>query len=517
MFRPLSTRVLLVSAVVVALVAASGCSSSSKSVSSTSSTAKKATFTGQAAEVTTPPATGKPNLPQPSPPIPKGYVEQELFVGGTATKFSGDTSSEDGKWTATPAGEAKYKTRVIVRRPAAPKNFSGNVILEWFNVSALESGPDWAFLSNEIGREGDAYIGVSAQKQGVEGGKTLLNANVSSQQAKSLGATADKSGLKNIDPARYGTLSHPGDAYALDIFSQVARAARTEPDKMLGGLQPKKVLGFGESQSAAFMTTLANAIQPLSPTFDGFFIHSRGSQGIPLNGEIALDGSGISKGVSHIRDDLDVPVFMFETETDLTALGFSKARQPDTDKVHTWEVAGTSHADSFFVQSILGGPRDPSVGSFIGCKAPVNTGPQHEVIEAALHQFRTWVDGGAAPPTSPQLDVVDGNPATLKRDKDGMALGGIRNPLTDAPVAIVSGEPPAGALENLVKNGDICGLFGSTKQLDKAALIARYGSFDNYLKEFRASAAKAVAAGFLLQPEANSLIAEAQTHRALFG
>jgi hypothetical protein len=519
MFRRLSTSALLVCAVVAALVAASGCSSSSKSSSSNSTTPTRATFTAQApTEIVTPPAKGKVNEPQPSPALPKGYVEQELFVGGTATRFTGDTSSEDGKWTATPAGEAKYRTRVIVKRPTDPKKFSGNVILEWFNVSALESNPDWAFLSNEIGREGDAYIGVSAQKQGVEGGKTLLNANVSSEQAKSLGATADKSGLKNIDPARYGTLTHPGDAYALDIFSQVARAARTEPDKMLGGLQPKKVLGFGESQSAAFMTTLANAIQPLSPTFDGFFIHSRGSQGIPLNGEIALDGSGISKGVSHIRDDLDVPVFMFETETDLTALGYSKARQPDTDKVHTWEVAGTSHADSFFVQSILGGPRDPSVGSFIGCKAPVNTGPQHEVIEAALHQFRTWVDGGAAPPTSPQLEVVAGDPvATLKRDKDGMALGGIRNPLTDVPVAIVSGEPPKGALENLVKTGDICGLFGSTKQLDKAALIARYGSFDNYLKEFRASAAKAVAAGFLLQPEANSLIAEAQTHRALFG
>jgi hypothetical protein len=139
------------------------------------------------------------------------------------------------------------------------------------------------------------------------------------------------------------------------------------------------------------------------------------------------------------------------------------------------------------------------------------------VIEAALNKFTTWVDGGSAPPTSPQLEVVAGEPATLKRDKDGMALGGIRNPLTDVPVAIVSGEPPAGALNDLVKKGDICGLFGSTKQLDKAALIARYGSFDNYLKEFRASAAKAVAAGFLLQPEANSLIAEAQTHRALFG
>jgi hypothetical protein len=456
-------------------------------------------------------------VPQPSPPVPKGYVEQELFVGGTATKFSGDTSSEDGKWNATPAGEAKYQTRVIVRRPADTNEFSGNVIMEWFNVSALESGPDWALMSDVIARDGDVYIGVSAQKQGVEGGKTLLNANVNSEQAKSLGASADKSGLKHIDAARYGTLSHPGDAYALDIFSQVARAARTEPDKLLGGLQPKKVLGLGESQSAAFMTTLANAIQPINPAFDGFFIHSRGSQGIPLNGEISRDGSGISRGESRIRDDLHVPVLMFETETDLTTLGYSKAQQPDTDRIHTWEVAGTSHADAFFVQSVIGGPRDPSVGSFVGCKQPINIGPQHEVIEAALHRFTTWVNGGAAPPTSPRLELAStGTPATLKRDKDGMVLGGIRNPLTDVPVAIVSGEPPANALNDLVKTGSICALFGRTKQLDKAALLARYGSFDNYIRDFRASAAKEVTAGFLLQPEANSLIAEAESHRALF-
>src|SRR5689334_11745212 len=132
--RP-SARSLPLLFIVAALVAASGCSSSSKSSSSKSTTPTTVAFIGQAAEVTTPPAKGKPNVPQPSPAIPKGYVEQELFVGGTATKFSGDTSREDGKWNATPSGEAKYKTRVIVRRPTDPAKFSGNVILEWFNVS----------------------------------------------------------------------------------------------------------------------------------------------------------------------------------------------------------------------------------------------------------------------------------------------------------------------------------------------------------------------------------------------
>ena len=54
-----------------------------------------------------------------------------------------------------------------------------------------------------------------------------------------------------------------------------------------------------------------------------------------------------------------MPVLIFETETDLTLLGYAQARQPDTDLVRTWEVAGTSHADAHFIRSMIGGPRDP--------------------------------------------------------------------------------------------------------------------------------------------------------------
>ena len=100
---------------------------------------------------------------------------------------------------------------MIVKRPP-PERFSGTVIVEWFNVSAIEASPDWAYLSKEIGREGHAYIGVSAQSQGVIGGETLLDVSVDEGAADDAGASIDRSGLKNVDPERYGTLEHPGDA-----------------------------------------------------------------------------------------------------------------------------------------------------------------------------------------------------------------------------------------------------------------------------------------------------------------
>jgi len=484
-------------------------------------TPKRASFTGQApTEIVSPPAEGTINSPQPAVPLPKGYVEEEYFIGGTATRFAADDTPDSGEWAAAPAGTKRYRTRVIVRRPARAKDFSGTVLLEWLNVSAIEASPDWAFMNDEIGRAGHAYIAVSAQAQGVEGGKTLLDVEVDPDQAKQFGGEPDKSGLKHVDPARYDTLAHPGDAYAYDIYSQVARALSEKPQQLIADLQPKQVIAVGESQSAAFLTTLANAIHPLDPVFDGFLIHSRGANGAPLDGAIRRrgdpdDSSVITNQAVRVRTDLDVPVLIFETETDLTLLGYAEARQPDTDRLRTWEVAGTAHADAHLIRSIVGGPRDPSIGSLLGCEAPINTGPQHEVLQAALSQLVTWVDTGTPPPTSPRIELDDGNPPAIKRADDGIAIGGIRNPLVDVPVAATTGDPPGGAVE-LRTGGSVCALFGSTTTFDQATLVDRYGTANNYLQQFRTSAREAVAAGFLLQADADKLIAEAETNRARF-
>jgi hypothetical protein len=511
-------------AVAVSALVATSCSSGSKrNTTSTSTTrAQAAHFTPAAPEEVIPPPHKGQGLhgPLPAPPTPSGYVENEFFVGGTATSFRSVSTPSNGEWTVTPAKTAKYRTRVIVFRPPAAK-FSGTVIVEWFNVTALESDPDWAYLSEEIGREGDAYIGVSAQAQGVEGGKTLLNANVNQKTAASFGASANKSGLKHIDPVRYGTLVHPGDAYAYDIFSQVGRAAAADQGGILGGLEPKRVLAVGESQSAAFLTTLVDAIHPVDPAFNGFLIHSRFASAAPLNGIFAGNSNGknpLGNQVVLIRTDLNVPVFMFETETDLTLLGYSPARQPDTKFIHTWEVAGTSHADAHLIRVVIGGPRDPKVGSLLGCGS-VNTGPQHEVVQAALHQFVVWASTGVTPPTGTRLQLTkkaDGE-VSIARDGNGNALGGVRNPLVDAPTATLTGEPPSGTTAaDLAKGNGTCFLFGETIPFSRAKLDALYGNADKYVADFRAAAGRAVAGGFLLQPDADALIAEAQANRARF-
>lgn len=456
-------------------------------------------------------------LPQPAAALPDGYALEEYLVGGTATSFEAVDTPLDGTWTVEPGEQADYRTRVIVRRPTDPATFSGTVIVEWFNVSAIEAAPDWGFVSEEIGREGHAYIGVSAQAQAIEGGETLLDVEVDAGEAAEAGVSTDKSGLRNVDPDRYGTLTHPGDAYAFDIFNQIGRIVDENPAAVLGDLVPDQVIAAGESQSAMFLTTFINAVHPLAPVFDGFLVHSRGATVPAVDGSYVSSrsaGAGAEAQPVLVRTDLDVPVMIFEAETDLTLLAYARARQPDTDLVRTWEVAGTAHADAQTLRAVIGGPRDPSIGSILGCGS-INTGPHKEVLQAAVHHLVGWVAGGPPPPERPRIEVVIGDDLAIERDEHGNALGGIRNPLTDAPVATLSGDPdptgpdgePAAAL---------CGLFGSTTPFGQEILVELYGSADGYLDRFRASAAEQVENGFLLQPDADGLVAEAEENRSLF-
>jgi hypothetical protein len=231
-------------------------------------------------------STGKPFTAAPLDLASYGYVEQEYFFAGTATAYGWVTApTEDGVWSVKPTTTASYKTRMLVRRPTDPTKFNGTVIVESFNdTGGVDADPEFGFAHAELLRSGFGYVGVSAQAQGVVGGT---------------------------------------DDYAYDIYTQAARTLR-HPGAIdpLGGLSPARLIGDGESQSAIRMVTYVNAIHPIENVFDGFFIHSRFGGGALLNGFADAGIEGILAGPSpaHIRGDLTVPVFQFETETDVPGL-----------------------------------------------------------------------------------------------------------------------------------------------------------------------------------------------------
>jgi len=494
-------------AVVVALVVGGACSSDdgeSGDDRKDGQTAKAEEQRGKGVArptVTGPITGGKYGVP--FNPLPKRladkyhYREDEYFVSGTATAYEPDgTWGLDGAWKAKPGTTADYTTRVVVRRPEDPKDFNGTVLVEWLNVTAgMDSDPDFGFTHDLLLHDGWAYVGVSAQKGGVEGGGGL--------QIDIPGF--DPEPLKPWDPERYGELSHPGDQYSYDIYSQVAQAVRRPGQgkgkvDVLDGLHPKVLIAAGESQSAMRMATYVNAVHPMADIYDGFLVHSRGANGAQLS-DNPVDNP--VPEVAHIRADLDDPVLQFETETDLFLLDFAKAREDDTDRLRTWEVAGTAHADQttidYGVES--GHTWNPDVDlDFSTTCGRLNEGPQGAVLRKGLDGLRTWIVDGTPPAKSPRIEVTA---TAVARDDHGNARRGTRTPAVDVPIATLTGERPPG-------DAIFCSLFGRTVPFDAATLRGLYPTHDDYVAKVQAAADEAVDAGFISTTDADAFVAAAE-------
>lgn len=427
-----------------------------------------------------------------------GYVEHEYVLEGTAESYRliGDRTP-DGRWSVEPADPAAFRTRVLVRKPAAAAGFSGTVVVEWLNVSGgLDAAPDWMLTHTHLLRRGHAWVGVSAQRAGIEGGGLVEGMH-----------------LKKTHPDRYSALSHPGDAWAFDIFSQAGRTVRDE----LGVLpqppsdRPVRLLASGQSQSAAFLVTYLNAIDQLAAVYDGFLLNGRTGAGAAL--DTGFQPAGATTGsAEQIRDDLRVPVIVLQTETDVTLLGSGRAEQPDSDLLRNWELAGAAHADTYLLFAsgqddgklparLLAELIRPTTDILMGhTESPVNSGPQHHYVAcAAMAHLDAWMAGSAKPPMAPRLDVTS-DWRDCRRDELGIATGGIRTPWTDVPVAILSGTGQRGEL--------FAFLFGTTTELSNSDLGRLYpGGKPDYLTRFERSLDGAVESRFLLAEDRSEILA----------
>jgi hypothetical protein len=435
--------------------------------------------------------------------LPAGYTEEEWFLEGTATAYGLEgLPSEDGRWSAVPGDRAAFKTRLVVRRPADAARCNGAVLVEWLNVSSgADLAPEWMSTHRHLQRAGFTWVGVSAQHVGIEGGGFVAGQH-----------------LKAADPDRYESLVHPGDRYAFDIFTQAARAVCDNLAGVLGPWPAQRLLAAGASQSAMCLTTYANAIAPLAHVFDGYLVHSRPGATGGLEGPFPHDAD-VDTAVRvfdgppvRIRDDLDVPVLMLQTETDVVAMGASGARRPDSDRFRLWEIAGAAHADTYMLVAAsahadatsidtlaqLCAPTTTPFGPELPLPTPINSGPQHHyVAQAALAHLDRWVRTGEGPPAAPRLETA-GTPATLVLDEQGIASGGIRTGFVDVPAAVLSGLGQ--------DRQSLMFLFGSTRPFGVETLEALYpGGRTEYAKRFADATDEAVRQGFVLADDAEEM------------
>lgn len=372
---------------------------------------------------------------------PQGYVEEEFFVSGKANVYD---------WPATGAvirtPDAPYTTRVLVRRPASKARFSGRVVVEMLNPSNLfDLNIGWAIHHDEIVRQGDAWVGITAKPVAVVT-------------------------LKAFDPVRYAPLNwaNPlslddpkncnvtGDStkatengLVWDMHTQVAKWVRstdTSNPFRYGafGSQAKRLYAWGYSQTGGFLFTYINAIQPLvvakdgkSP-FDGFIVGM-------LTGPSPVSQCAEPIPVSDPRRPIrnaGAPVIHVMSQSDY--LGWVKNRREDSDtapdQYRHYDIAGAGHAtpdELWFAarsEDIVKGGRTPPA---LNCdQGPRSRFPSWVAYNAIYRNMKAWVEDGVPPPPSQNIEVVDGKGVL---DAHGNVKGGIRSPILDVPTSVWNG------------------------------------------------------------------------------
>jgi hypothetical protein len=391
-----------------------------------------------------------------------GFVEEEFFFEGTAKRYT-----TPPRQTGSVISEGHpYRTRMLVRRPVSPQQFNGTVVVEWLNVtSGYNLDAMWLTSHPHFLREGYAWVGVSAQRVGVHQPGT---------------------GLRSWSPDRYGSLDVTAggaildDSLSFDIFSQAAQAISNPSDVApLGDLAPQRMLASGASQSQGRLVTYYNSIEPQPGTFD-------------FDGHLLYIGTG-----SLLRTDRDTPAFKVNTENDVIALGEGRARQPDSDVLRTWEVAGTSHVgyDGGLRAEILTRDGLPIAGT--DCtRPPFSRVPTSVPTNAAFAHLERWVDDGTLPPTAPLIETTQVTPTVnVVRDEHGNALGGIRLAEHAVPTATNTG---------VNSGGGFCFLFGSHEPFDDATLRELYRNHGSYVSAVNRVTNDNVRAGYVLQADATT-------------
>lgn len=435
-----------------------------------------------------------------------GYAETEYFVSGTANSYTSAVPlSDDGQWTVEVNDTADYRTRIVVRQPVDPSQFNGTVLVEWMNVTAgLDTPPVWSYSKVELMRSGTIWVGVSAQRVGVEGGGNPLG---------------EVRVLKKADPERYGSLNHPGDNYSYDLFSQVGATIWRNASLLFDGATPERMIAAGESQSAFRLTTYLNALAGTHDVFHGYLVHSRGSRSAQLSSDPGPDVPGSQ--AARIRTDLTRPVLTLSAETDVVgqALGYRRAAQPDTDVFRSWEIAGTAHADVYnlgigdtddgsgragaeLFEAMLNPPSAVYFG-LISCERPINAGPHTYVVRAAIAALDQWIQTGVPPMPMPQLEVTNDIEGFVL-DEQGMAVGGIRTPHVDVPVALLSGLGQVGE--------SFCRLFGTTTPFTAEQRAALYADKAEYIRLWTEATERAVASGAILKADVAEILAAAESY-----
>ena len=443
-----------------------------------------------------------------------GFQEDEYLISGKANVYDW---KPDGNFETTIRGEGDYVTRMTIRRPADMSKFSGRVVIEIINPTALYDWTAmWAALWERVVANGDIYVGVTSKP-------------------------AVFPGMIRFDPGRYGrlkfqnpvpvdqqTCGHLPDekdyspnlskleenGLVWDVLTQVGTMFKSKDNPI--GMAAKTVFLTGESQSGNYIITYYKYFHPKAettvdggkqPVFDGYL----------LEAATTPEGSPIHQCATPLPADdpqqaipgRAAPIMLINSQWDFFPY---RKRHPkpdgdsEADRSRTWELAGSNHGWRW--QYLYGDPdhKDLAKGDLLGgsewtawsCPADRPEVPLYMAEKAMYEHLIDWVEHGVIPPRAEPITLKSGT-FDVDYDEHGTAKGGLRLPMVAVPI-------------NSYGEGRATLSDGCTELVPFASekLKSLYGTPEAYLKQYSIATWDLVQRGFLLPEDAAKLIEDAK-------
>lgn len=479
-----------------------------------------------------------------------GYVEKEFYFSGTA-------STREQETTAILKADLPYVSRMVVRMPASPKAFSGNVIMEPFHA-VFEKTDIWQQTHRYITERGDAWVGYT-----VHG----YHLDMEPDNGYFLGGVPM---LKAYDPVRYGRLNlepdlRPGTIppptplppQSLDLTAQVGALLKSnDVQSPLSSYAVKRVFLTGAGINGDVIAVWLSTGQHDAWTtpqggqiFDGYLygVQFRFPPPPPKNAAVVLyrDIAGYARAAESGWID----------------------KAPDTPNYKVYNFIGMSHigavnnpwAESPLMQinAVLPQPEATMpalpwvIDNYGGC-TNVNDDPINLALGALLVRLEDNRMKGTPLPEAPLPALLPDDPGATIWDKSGrgdelkdkkvaklkldpvsgMVVGGVQMPWIAVPIAayplptpFVPGGGPGGPPKMAKptptdawprasmfeaklphKPGPgFCPIYHPRIPFDAATLRKLYGSYDAYAAKFEAAKVEAVRKGWLLKQDAATL------------
>jgi Alpha/beta hydrolase domain len=323
-----------------------------------------------------------------------GYVQEEFFITGTAS------------------GGIPYTTRMLVRRPESPKDFSGTVIAESIRSTGTRSM--WG-LRAYIMRSGHAYVEIGSNLG-------AINVLVKPSNPDRYAALNMPDAL-NESPVKAGVFGH-----VQELIAQGGMLLKANPSGgPFDGFDVKNVILAGCSEQGLIIRQYMRDAHPVYRTakgtsiYDGYFpacVADWPQQVILVNG---VQLANFTPG------PIEVPVVNLTGQMEVENYDDwgRQFRRPDgnsrKDKYRIYEVAGMGHGISQSSNVCAAGQQPSQFTS-------------QYVSNNALDKLIQWVDKGTVPPPGQSISTT-GRGGPVVTDVYGNAKGGVRSYQVEVPVA----------------------------------------------------------------------------------